>query len=85
MTDAPEADCTALQPLALKLAKVYKPCAVQIKKTKLMEGVGDTHGIRPRSRRNIVDWLIRVLYKLGYCEHPIMSYCGVVTLLERHA
>ena len=28
MEDATQADCTALQPLALKLAKVYKPCAL---------------------------------------------------------
>jgi len=46
MADATTADCTAPQPLALKLAKVYKPCALQIKKTELMEGVGDAHGLK---------------------------------------
>ena len=45
MHDAPEADCTAIRPLALKLEKVYKPCALQIRKTELMEGVGHTHGM----------------------------------------
>ena len=34
--DATQADCTALRPLALKLAKVYKPCALVVKKTELM-------------------------------------------------
>ena len=32
MDDATVADYTALRPLALKLAKVYKPCALQIKR-----------------------------------------------------
>ena len=45
MAGATVADCTAPRPFALQLAKVYKPCALQIKKTELMEGVGDTHGI----------------------------------------
>ena len=40
-----DVDCAALRPLALKLAKVYKPCALVVKKTELMEGVADTHGI----------------------------------------
>ena len=44
MADATLADFTALRPLAPKLAKVYKPCALQIKKTELMEGAGDTDG-----------------------------------------
>ena len=30
-----------------------------------MEGVGDTNGMRPRRKDDIVDWLIRVLYKLA--------------------
>ena len=53
MNDAKEADCTALRPLALKLAKAYKPCALVVKKTELMEGVGDTHGLRPRRKEDI--------------------------------
>ena len=60
MDEAKAADCTALRPLALKLAKVYKPCALVVKKTELMEGVGDTHGMRPIRKEDIVDWLIRV-------------------------
>ena len=39
MEDATTADCTALRPLALKLAKVYKPCALVVKKTELMKGL----------------------------------------------
>ena len=44
MIDPTDAVFTALRPSALKLAKVYKPCAVQIKKTELTEGAGNTHG-----------------------------------------
>ena len=77
-------NCTALRPLALKLAKVYKPCALVVKNTELMEGVGDTHGLRPRRKEDIVDWLVRVLYRLEYCNHGLMTYCGVVALLEKH-
>ena len=84
MGDAKDADCAALRPLALKLVKVYKPCALVVKKTKLMEGVADTHGIRPRGKEGIVDWLIQVLYKLGYYDHGLLTYAGVVTLLEKH-
>ena len=49
-----------------------------------MEGVVDTHGIRPMRKEEIVDWLIRVLYKLEYYDHGLLSYmyAGVVTLLE---
>ena len=74
MNDAKEADSAALRPLALKLAKVYKPCAQVVKKTELMEGVADTHGIRPRREEDIVDWLVRVLYKLEYYDHGILTY-----------
>ena len=84
MDDAKEADGTALRPLALKLAKVYKPCALVVKKTKLMEGVGDTHSLRPRRKEDIVDWRIRVLYMLEYYEHGLLTYAGVVAPLEKH-
>ena len=84
MDDAKEAGCAALRPLALKLAKFYKPCALMVKKTELMEGVADTHGIRPRRKEDIVDWLVRVLYKLEYYDHGLLTYAGVVTLLEKH-
>ena len=32
MDDAKESDCTALRPIALKLAKIYTPCALMVKK-----------------------------------------------------
>ena len=83
MADATEADCTALRPLALALEKVYKPGALQIKKTELMEGVGDAPGVRSRRREDIVDWPRRVPCNLEYCEHPLLGYCWVVALLER--
>ena len=79
LDDAKESDCAALRPLALKLAKVYKPCALVVKKTDLMEGVADTHGIRPRRKEDIVDWLVRVLYKLEYYNLRILTY-GLVYL-----
>ena len=84
--EAKATDCAALRPLSLKLAKVYKPCALVVKKTELelMEGVADTHGIRPRRKEDIVDWLIRVLYKLEYFDHRLLTYAWVVTLLEKH-
>ena len=84
MEDATLANCTALRPLALKLANVYKPCDLQVKKTALMERIGDTHGMRSRRKETTADWLVRVPYRLEYCDHPLLSYCGVVTLLEKH-
>ena len=86
MDDANDADCTALGPLALKMAKVYTPCALVVKTTELMEGVGDTHGndvMRPMRKEDIVDWLIRVLYTLEYYDRGFLTYAGVVTLLEK--
>ena len=47
-------DCDALRPLALKIAKFYKPCAVVVKKTELMEGLADTHGIWAKRKEDIV-------------------------------
>ena len=73
---------TAL-PYGPSLARVYKPCALQVKKAELVEGLGNTHGIRPRRKEDVADWLVRVLYRLEYCEHPLRSYCGVVALLEK--
>ena len=74
MDDAKEADCAALRPLALKLAKVYRPCALVVKKAELMERVADAYGIRPRRKEGIVDWLIRVLYKLEYYRQTMGSW-----------
>ena len=84
MGDAKDAHCAALRPLALKLAKAHKPCALVVKETELMEGVADTHGIRPKRKEDIVDWLVRVLCKLEYYDHGLLAYAGVVTLLEKH-
>ena len=84
MDDAKDADCAALRPLTLKLAKVYKPCALVVKKTDLMEGVADTRGIRPRRKEDIVDWLVRVLYTLESYDHELLTYAGVFALLEKH-
>ena len=77
-------DCDALRPLALKIAKVHRPCALVVKNTELMEGLADTHGIRAKRKEDIVDWLIRVLYRLEYFEHGLLTYAGVVALLEKH-
>ena len=49
-----------------------------------MEGVANAHGIRPRRKEDIVDWLVRVLCKLEYYDHGLLTYAGVVTLLERN-
>ena len=83
MAEAKAADCAALRPLALKLATVYKPCALLVKKSELMEGAADTHGIRPRRKEDIADWMIRVLYNLEYFDHGLLTYAGVITLLEK--
>ena len=45
MAEATAADCTALRPRAFKMGNVHKPCALHVKKTELMEGVSNTHGI----------------------------------------
>ena len=48
-----------------------------------MEGVGDTHGLRTRGNEDIADWLVGVLYKLEYYNHGLLTYAGVVALLEK--
>ena len=58
MAELKGADCEVLRPLALKIAKAYKPCALVHKKTELMEGLADTHGIRTKRKEDIVDWLV---------------------------
>ena len=70
----------------MKVAKVYKPCALVVTKTKLMEGVADAHGIRPRRKDDTAGWLTRVLYKLEYFDHGLvlLTYAGIVALLEKH-
>ena len=84
MDEAQNADCSALRPLALKMAKVYNPCALVVKKTGFVEGVGDTHGMRPRRKGDIADWLMRVLYLLGYGDHGPLAYAGVVALHDKY-
>ena len=74
LAEAKAADCAALGPSALKIAEVCKPCALVAKKTELMEGVVDTHGIRAKRKEDIVDWLTRVLYKLEYFDHGLLTY-----------
>ena len=59
-------------------------CSIVVKKIELVEGVGDTHGLRPRRKQDIVDWLVRVLYRLEYYNHGLLAYAGVVALLEKH-
>ena len=52
-------DCTALEPLAKKLAKVYEPCSTLVRQTELMEGLGSTYSqnydIRPRRKESMED------------------------------
>ena len=76
--------CAALRPLALKIANVFKPCTLVVKKTELMERLADTHGIRTKRKGDIVDWLTRVLCNLEYFGHGLLTCAGVVTLLEKH-
>ena len=84
MAEPKSSDCEALRPLALKIAKVYKPCTLVVRRTELMEGLADTHGIRCKRKEDIVDWLVRVLYRLEYYDHGLLTYAGVVALLEKH-
>ena len=72
------------RPLALKIAKVYKPCALEVKKTELLKGLADTHGTRAKRKEDIADWLTQVLYELEYFDHGLLTYAGVVTLIEKH-
>ena len=68
----------------MKIANVYEPCALVVKQTELVEGLADTHDIRARRKEDIVDWLVRVMYRLEYFDHGLLTYAGVVTLLEKH-
>ena len=60
MADATMAYSTALRPLALKLAKVYKPCAVQIKKHNSLRGSETPMAYDQGGRRML--WT-------GWCEY----------------
>ena len=54
-----KSDCTALEPLANKLAEVYEPCSTLVRQTDLMEGLGSTYSenydIRPRRKEGLED------------------------------
>ena len=79
-------DCTALEPLAAKLAKVYEPCSMLVRQTELMEGLGSTYSqnydIRPRQNECLEDWFVKVLYRLEYCDLQFQDVEGVMTILE---
>ena len=50
-SDYPErSDCTALEPLAAKLAKVYESCSTLVRQAELMEGGGSTYSQNYDSR-----------------------------------
>ena len=42
------------------------------------------HGIWTKRKEDIVAWLARVLYNLEYFDYGLLTYAGVVTLLEKH-
>ena len=52
-----KSDCTALEPLASKMAKVYEPCSILVRQTELMEGLGSTYSqnydIMPRRHESL--------------------------------
>ena len=61
-------DCTALLPLASKIAKVYVSCSRLIRLTEPMEGLGlnlgDIYDMRPMKRESLVDSMTKVLCRL---------------------
>ena len=79
-------DCTALEPLAAKLTKVYEPCSTLVRQTELMEGLGSTYSqnydIRPRRKEGLEDWFVKVLYRLEYCDLLFQDVDGVMAILE---
>ena len=81
-----KSDCTALEPLAKKLAKVHEPCSTLVRQTELMEGLGSTYSqnydIRPRRKESLDDWFVKVLYRLGYCDLQLQDVEGVMAILE---
>ena len=81
-------DCTALAPLAMKLAKVYEHCSLLVRQTELMEGLGSTYSqnydLRPRRGESLKDWFAKVLYRLEYCEMQFQDVDGVMAILETY-
>ena len=85
---AKRSDCTALAPLATKLAKVYGPCSLLVRQTELMEGLGSTYSqnydLRPRRGESPKDWFAKVLCRLEYCDMymQFQDVDGVMAILE---
>jgi hypothetical protein len=81
-------DCTALAPLAMKLAKVYEHCSLLVRQTELMEGLGSTYSqnydLRPRRGESLKDWFAKVLYRLEYCDMQFQDVEGVMAILETY-
>ena len=83
-----KSDCTALIPLATKMAEVYEPCpmAILVRQTELMEGLGSTYSqnydIRPRRKEGSMDWSTKVLYKLQWRDIQFQDEEGVMAILE---
>ena len=81
-----KSDCTALKPMAKKLAKVYEPCSTLVRQTELMEGLGSTcsqnYDIRPRRHESLENWFVKVLYRLEYCDLQWQDVDGVMAILE---
>ena len=79
-------DCTALDPLAAKLANVYESCSILVQQTELVEGLGSTYSqnydIRPRRAEDLKDWFAKVLYRLEYCDLQFQDVEGVMAILE---
>ena len=75
-----KSDCTALEPLANKLAKVYKSCSTLVRQIELMEGLRSTYSqnydIRPRRHESQENWFVKVLYRLEYCDCHAIPTCG---------
>jgi hypothetical protein len=86
-TDYPKkADCTAVIPLATKLAQVYEPCSILVRQTELMERLGSTYSqnydIRPRRKESLIDWFNKVLYRLEWCDMQFQDVEGGMAILE---
>ena len=53
-----------------------------------MEGLGDIYsgagiyGISPRKRGGLVDWLMKVLFRLEWCDLAFQDVDGVMDILQ---
>ena len=77
-----KSDCTALVPLAIKMAKIYAPCSILVRQTELMEGLGSTYSrnydIRPRRKESMTDWFTKLLYRLEWCDMQFQDVEGAM-------